>query len=76
MIGLADRSGVVDTVDRNVHAFARDLAKYCDELLELVQAQRWFNAPEPDEVLEREIWRSRAALLDAFVRQQRHFPDV
>ena len=29
--------------------------------------QPGFNAPEPDDHLEREIWNSRAALLDAFV---------
>ena len=29
--------------------------------------QPGFNAPEPDDPLDREIWNSRAALLDAFV---------
>ena len=37
------------------------------DLLRWVHAQPWFNAPEPDEPLERLIWNFRAALLDAFV---------
>ena len=37
------------------------------ELLEWVYQQPWFNTAEPDDPLERDIWRSRAALLDAFV---------
>lgn len=37
------------------------------DLLRWVHAQPWFNAPEPDEPLERMIWNCRAALLDAFV---------
>ena len=37
------------------------------ELLHWVYRQPWFNAPEPDDPQEREIWNYRAALLDAFV---------
>lgn len=51
----------------NVAATAVDLADNYAELLNWVYRQDWFNAPEPDDALEREMWRSRAALLDAFV---------
>ena len=43
------------------------LARHYKELLEWVYEQPWFNAPRPDDPLERTIWNSRAALLDAFV---------
>ena len=51
----------------NVAATAAGLADDYAELLQWVHRQDWFNAPEPDDALERKIWRSRAALLDAFV---------
>ena len=37
------------------------------ELLNWVYDQPWFKAPEPAVPRERELWKSRAALLDAFV---------
>ena len=37
------------------------------ELLTWVYDQPWFKEPEPDEPLERPIWKCRVALLDAFV---------
>ena len=43
------------------------LAKHYEELLNWVYEQPWFNAPQPDDPLERTIWHSRTALLDAFV---------
>ena len=46
---------------------AADLADDYAGLLDWVYQQPWFNAPEPDDPLERKIWNSRAALLDAFV---------
>ena len=46
---------------------APGLANNYAALLEWVYRQPWFNAPEPDDPLERQIWNSRAALLDAFV---------
>ena len=57
--GLGNLSDVAYTAD----GLANDYA----ELLNWVYQQPWFNAPEPDDPLEREIWNSRAALLDAFV---------
>ena len=57
--GLENLSDVAHTAD----GLANDYA----ELLNWVYQQPWFNAPEPDDPLEREIWNSRAALLDAFV---------
>ena len=41
--------------------------RYYEELLNWVYEQPWFNEPQPDDPLERTIWNSRAALLDAFV---------
>ena len=43
------------------------LADNYAELLNWVYEQPWFNAPQPDDSLERTIWNCRAALLDAFV---------
>ena len=43
------------------------LANRYEELLNRVYEQPWFNEPQPDDPLERTIWNSRAALLDAFV---------
>ena len=43
------------------------LANRYEELLNWVYEQPWFNEPQPDDPLERTIWNSRAALLDAFV---------
>ena len=43
------------------------LAMRYEELLNWVYEQPWFNAPQPDDPLERMIWHSRTALLDAFV---------
>ena len=57
--GLGNLSDVAYTAD----GLANDYA----ELLTWVYQQPWFNAPEPDDPLERKIWNSRAALLDAFV---------
>ena len=51
----------------NVAYTADDLANDYAELLTWVYQQPWFNAPEPDDPLEGQIWNSRAALLDAFV---------
>ena len=36
-------------------------------LLRRVYRRRWFQAPEPEDPVEREIWSMRAALLDCFV---------
>lgn len=57
--GLGELSGVAYT--------ANGLAGDYAELLNWVHQQPWFTAPEPDDPLEREIWNSRAALIDAFV---------
>ena len=65
--GLASLSEVTDSVDRPPSAVAEHLANEYAGLLNWVYRQDWFSAPEPDDALEREIWRSRAALLDAFV---------
>ena len=43
------------------------LTRRYEELLNWVYEQPWFNAPRPDDPLERTIWNNRAALLDAFV---------
>ena len=48
-----------------------NLAKHYVDLLNWVYEQPWFNAPQPDDPLERTIWNSRAALLDAFVYDPR-----
>ena len=65
--GLASLSAVVDATDLRPNRVAEHLANNYAELLAWVYGQDWFNAPEPDDALERKIWRSRAALLDAFV---------
>lgn len=57
--GLGNLSDVAHTADGLVNDYA--------ELLTWVYQQPWFNALEPDDPLERKIWNSRAALLDAFV---------
>ena len=56
--GLGELSDVADT--------ANGLANDYADLLGWVYRQPWFNAPEPDDALERKIWNSRVALLDAF----------
>ena len=43
------------------------LANNYERLLNWVYEQPWFNARQPDDPLERTIWNSRTALLDAFV---------
>lgn len=53
------------TPDRN------HLAENYGDLLERFQAKEWYNAPEPADPKEREIWRCRAALADAFVYNPR-----
>ena len=65
--GLASLSEVADPLAHNPVAVAEHLANNYAELLNWVYQQNWFNAPEPDDALERKIWGSRAALLDAFV---------
>ena len=49
---------------------SESLAKNYDKLLNWVHAQPWFNARQPDDPSEREIWNCRAALLDAFVYEE------
>ena len=65
--GLARLSRVAETEGRQPRVITNDLANDYARLLDWVYRQEWFNAPEPDDVLEREVWRCRAALLDAFV---------
>ena len=48
-----------------------DLANHYVDLLNWVYKQPWFEALRPDAPLERTIWNSRAALLDAFVYKAR-----
>ena len=48
------------------------LANNYGALLRKVYVTEWFNATEPDDALEREIWRCRAALVDAFVYVSNH----
>ena len=48
------------------------LANNYEELLNWVHDQPWFKAPEPAVPRERELWKSRAALLDAFVYEGIH----
>ena len=48
------------------------LARNYDKLLNWVHDQPWFKAPEPTVPRERELWKSRAALLDAFVYEGIH----
>ena len=43
------------------------LATNYGELLQAIHAKEWCSAPEPVDAKEREIWRCRAALVDAFV---------
>ena len=43
------------------------LATNYSELLQAIHAREWCGAPEPVVAKEREIWRCRAALVDAFV---------
>jgi hypothetical protein len=38
-------------------------------LLEWLQNQKWYNAAEPTDALDRRLWRIRTALLDAFAYQ-------
>ena len=59
--GLGALSGLPKTRD--------SLADNYVELLNWVYEQPWFNARQPDDPLERTIWNSRAALLDAFVHE-------
>ena len=55
--------GVFAGLSRNEDSLAR---RYNKLLAELYKTQ-WFNAPEPDDALERKIWHCRAALVDAFL---------
>ena len=48
------------------------LAMRYEDLLNWVYNQPWFNSRRPDDPLERMIWNSRAALLDAFVYEGRN----
>ena len=48
----------------------KSLADNYGELLNWVYDQPWFNSRQPDDPLEREIWKYRAALLDAFVYEE------
>ena len=50
------------------------LAKKYGALLEKIHAREWCSAPEPVNPHEREIWRCRAALVDAFVYIPGHEP--
>ena len=43
------------------------LAGNYDRLLELTHGREWYRVPEPVNPRDREIWRCRAALVDAFV---------
>lgn len=43
------------------------LATNYGELLQAIHAKEWCSAPEPVDAKEREVWRCRAALVDAFV---------
>jgi len=43
------------------------LARNYGALLKMIHAREWCHAPEPVNACEREIWRCRAALVDAFV---------
>ena len=47
------------------------LANHYEDLLNWVYEQPWFNVRQPDDPLERTIWNSRVALLDAFVYEAR-----
>ena len=55
--------GALADLPQRAHGLANNYAA----LLGWVYRQPWFNAPEPDDPFERQIWNSRAALLDAFV---------
>ena len=50
------------------------LARKYGALLEKIHAREWCSAPEPVNPHEREIWRCRAALVDAFVYIPGHEP--
>ena len=50
--------------------FAENAKRY-DELLNWVYEQPWFNSARPDDPSERTIWNNRAALLDAFVYEEK-----
>lgn len=44
----------------------RRLADNYADLIDWIRNQPWFNSPEPDDSLEREIWNCRGALIDVF----------
>jgi hypothetical protein len=44
-----------------------NLARSYGALLKMIHGREWCHAPEPIDSREREIWRCRAALVDAFV---------
>ena len=46
---------------------AQFLTENYEHLLETLYDTQWFQEPEPDNAFHREIWRCRAALVDAFV---------
>ncbi|MCY4397136.1 MAG: hypothetical protein OXC10_18590 [Rhodospirillaceae bacterium] len=50
-----------------LRANADYLARNYGLLLQAMRERPWYNAQEPDDPLEREIWRYRAALVDAIV---------
>lgn len=68
-VGLATLSGHPhpEDVTRNSETLKTWVRDHYADLLRWVYEQPWFNAPEPDEPLERRMWNGRAALLDAFV---------
>jgi len=45
----------------------KQLVRNYDVLLRTLYSKKWFNSPEPNDALQREIWCCRAALVDAFV---------
>ena len=71
--GLVNLAGL--NINPNQSNLPNRLANHYVELLGWVYDQPWFKAPPPDDPLERTIWNSRAALLDAFVYEDEK-PDV
>ena len=57
--GLGAFSGLRDKPDY--------LARNYGLLLQALNARPWYNSEEPEDPLERQIWRCRAALVDAIV---------
>ena len=63
LLGSRSRSGRTLTTPGS-------LADNYEKLLNWVYEQPWFKAPQPDDPPEGEIWKYRAALLDAFVYEE------